>query len=525
MENGNPARSRLCFEPTQPTEVRLQHGILPGLTLLLGAALAVACGGDSSGGPDAGPPAVCSATVASPSCSPPGTPNLVAGGMVGPSAAPSVCQKPHSTPSVRQSSGLVQPLGTHKVGDVVSFNVPAGSGSLSIISQAINATDTITYKGRPLDNSVVPTTLLKPDGTLIYDDNVVPDAGMEETATVFYAASSPVTGVLTVPNATPLLSSTCVAGGLPSGSWSVTVNDFAYECFLTNDPNCTGGNNTNTYDLSVLTRSGPTLATGTIDVAFYLVGAGGLTSAGAVVDPHVKRMVQTLSSIYASAGICLGAVTFYDVPAWAQSRYANGIDASDETPCGKLDQMFTLSQPGNTINFFLVGQISSTPGGGGSVVGIDGTIPGPSGVGGTVHSGAAVSAADLSAGVCPVSGGLDLGGCGADRVAYIAAHEGGHWMGLYHPTEADGESFDPLRDTPGCSCEACAPPGERSNCATPGKTRPANPAFVFPPSCTSQSGGCGGGDELMFWQLDGSVAKGKLSAEQGQVMRSNLLVH
>ena len=483
------------------------------LLLLVPAALA-ACGSNSVA------PA-CSGAKPSPACAPPGTPSLVAGGTVGPASPPPACQKLAVAPVYPQ--GQVQPLGTHKVGETVTFNVPAGAGSLSIISQAVDATSTITFRGTTIDNSVVPTNLIEPGGTKIYDDNLVPDAGMEATATVFYAGSSPVTGVLTIPNASPLLATSCA--GLPPGSWSVTVNDFAYECFATKDPNCTGSNNTNSYAMSVLTRTGVAASTGTLDVAFYLVGANGLTPDTAIVDPHVKRLVSTLATLYAAAGICLGTVTFYDVPAWAKSRYANGIDASKEGPCDNLDQMFTLSQPGNTLNFFLVGLISSSQGsGGGQVVGIDGTIPGPTSLGGTVHSGAAVSAADLASGVC--TGSLDLINCGSDRVAYIAAHEGGHWMGLYHPSESDGESFDPLQDTPTCGCEACAPVKQQSSCATAGKTpRPTTPTFVFPESCLTASGQCGGGDELMFWQLSEGIAQGKITGEQGQVMRSNSLVH
>ena len=40
--------------------------------------------------------------------------------------------------------------------------------------------------------------------------------------------------------------------------------------------------------------------------------------------------------------------------------------------------------------------------------------------------------------------------CGADQVAYIAAHESGHYLGLYHTTEANAGIFDPLGDTPQC---------------------------------------------------------------------------
>ena len=33
-------------------------------------------------------------------------------------------------------------------------------------------------------------------------------------------------------------------------------------------------------------------------------------------------------------------------------------------------------------------------------------------------------------------------------------YEGGHWLGLYHPSEYTGDLFDTLADTPLCQCTA-----------------------------------------------------------------------
>jgi hypothetical protein len=128
-------------------------------------------------------------------------------------------------------------------------------------------------------------------------------------------------------------------------------------------------------------------------------------------------MVQTLGTLFDNAGIYLGTVTFWDVPAWAQTLYANGIDADRTGPCDNLSQMSTLARDENTLNFFLVGSITASVAGG-TVVGVDGTIPGPSSIGGTIQSGAAVSAADLSSGTCqrlPQPRGLWRGRGGVHR--------------------------------------------------------------------------------------------------------------
>ncbi|HEX9578959.1 MAG TPA: hypothetical protein VF993_14495, partial [Myxococcales bacterium] len=149
---------------------------------------------------------------------------------------------------------------------------------------------------------------------------------------------------------------------------------------------------------------------------------------------------------------------------------------------------------------------------------------------GTVHSGAAVSLADLfsiqSGGSC--TGAIDLR-CGADVTAYIAAHETGHFLGLFHTTESTGNYFDPISDTPKCACMTCATSTDLSKCAKPDTTGPTLQAdrCCFGSSsaaCQAPSSTCLGGDNLMFWQLYGGLSKGTLSAQQGSVMRLNPLL-
>jgi len=466
----------------------------------------------------AGTPMACIATTLQPrTCGANTLPLIIAGGTAGQPAAPPFCIEPIGASAM--PSPLVQEFGQHPVGDTIQFQVPAGAASISIVSQALHARGTLDDQGQPLANTAVPTNITEPGGTVLYNDFNGPGAVLT-AAPIYYATTAPGTGVLTFPNTTAGLA--LADAGLPAGTWSFQVNDYAVEC--ANASGCDGGASTGVYDVSVLVKPGAAEASGTIDVAFYLVGAPGLTSANAAANSRIQRMLTTLQTLYAQAGICLGSVTFYDVPAWAQALYATGIDASKTGPCDDLNQMFTLARAGNTLNFFLVEAISS--GGHGDVVGIDGTIPGPSTVGGTIHSGAAVSEADLNSGNCNGSG-IDLS-CGADEVAYIAAHEGGHWLGLYHTTEAEGDYFDPLTDTGTCTCALCTTGAAQANCAEyadGGMNNTSSPTFLGPSDCESASNNaCTGGDNLMFWELDNAVSKGKLSAQQGEVMRSNLVV-
>jgi hypothetical protein len=443
---------------------------------------------------------------------------------VGPATPPVGCVKTVQCSAL--PAGQMQVLGTHAVGEEVQFDVPEGTASLSVVSQAVGANDTITFQGTDIDNSAVPTLLKGPDGTVIYDDTAsIPGTTDPLPAlSAIFAGGSASTGAFTIPNTSKLLTQTAT-NGLPAGRWRLTVNDYAAECTLPAlSGSCTFGATTaNRYDVQVLLRPGPLPATGAIDVAFYIVASGGtLTAASAVTRPDVARMVRTLSKIYGGAGICLSKVTFYDLPAWAQSKYASGISADRTGPCDDLSQMFTLSQPGNTLDFFLVQDIMATSNQGGTVVGIDGTIPGPSSLGGTVHSGAAVSLADLDAGTC-AGDAIDLAHCGADMVGYIAAHEGGHWLGLFHTSEATGDSFDAAADTPLCQCNAtCVGATRAAKCGSAGG---ANPTLVTASDCRQATiATCQGTDNLMFWQVDQRFSIGNVSPQQGQVMRANPVV-
>src|SRR5437879_4353038 len=132
------------------------------------------------------------------SCTPPGNPTIVAAtSPAGPAQQPASCVR-----AVQQASTSTQKLGTHAVGDVVTFDVAPGTGSLTIFSQGTGTpTDTIVFKGQTIGNSVVPTRLKDPAGNTIYDDSTTPPADPSGQLT-FYAAESVSTGAMTLPNTT-----------------------------------------------------------------------------------------------------------------------------------------------------------------------------------------------------------------------------------------------------------------------------------------------------------------------------------
>ncbi len=426
-------------------------------------------------------------------------------------------------------------LGTHTVGETVTFAVPAGTGSVTILQQGAEqlAARSVTWGGTLLDNTVVPLTV-SVGGVTYFDDAVLPPddpAGWgspDGIGAIYALIPSPWVAAMTFPNTSNALEHVAANGGVPSGTWSVVVNDYAAECKAIGPPGCVVGDGSGAYpdgkyDLQVLLKPGVTPPTGTLDVDLYLV-TNRYTAASAAADPSMTRMKATLATYLSRAGITAGTVRFVDLPAEVKARYAAGVNVDDLTVCGEVATVLRLSGTGNAMSLFLVNSLVSQSGGY-TVVGQDGAIPGPASVGGTVASGALVSVADLAFTTTPTAcqGAIDLSGCGADLTAYIAAHETGHYLGLYHVTESVGTLFDPVKDTPICQCSVCAPAGQRANCYQ-GTFTPTTYEVVNA-DCTTNlvdpQSTCGGGDNLMFWLIDYVRSVGTVSAQQASIMRAS----
>jgi hypothetical protein len=431
---------------------------------------------------------------------------------------PPACTLPTPQPSALPAAQVLE-LGVHAVNETVTFQVPAGTGSVTLLQQGAEplAAQSITLSGTLYPNTVVPATI-HVNGTLFYDQNSAPPADPATWGTangigsMYFESSSPWTGTVTVPNTSNALEYVVTNGGVPAGTWSIQVFDYAAGC---TPPSCTIGNGSSSYppgryDLKALLKPGPVPATGTIDVNLYLV-TDRFTKATAEASGAMTRMRQTLGTYFSRAGVSLGAVSFVDLPADVKARYASGVNIDGTPPCNDVSAVLRLAGPGNAMSLFLVNSLVSSQGGVYTFAGIDGTIPGPSSLGGTVASGALVSVADLAMATLPTScqGAIDLSGCGADFTAYVAAHEAGHFLGLYHVTEQGGALFDPVKDTPTCALSTCAP----------GRTE------VVVGDCTKYpTNACGGGDNLMFWLIKRALSTGNLSPQQSSIVRANALV-
>ena len=178
--------------------------------------------------------------------------------------------------------------------------------------------------------------------------------------------------------------------------------------------------------------SNPTLTTGRLNANLFFVGVPGLDAESAPTDPNFQTLLSKVRNIYAQIGVELGDLTYIDITGPDAVRFT---DAAEQD----LGNLFMLSSHqkarDGAINLFLVHSINGGALSGYIVLGESGGIPGTS-IRGTMSSGLAVTTADFPNGL--------------EELAHVLAHEAGHWLGLFHTTEASGTAFDPLPDTPQC---------------------------------------------------------------------------
>lgn len=176
----------------------------------------------------------------------------------------------------------------------------------------------------------------------------------------------------------------------------------------------------------------------TINLNVWIVAIADYQGEG---DPNLAVMLDEFRRVMTLAGFKVASVNIIRLEGDQANRLTyldtsgdnNKNDQSDD-----LDELFRLSsRAGNDYpNIFLVNYI-----GGGGILGIAGGIPGPQIIQGTAHSGVAINM---------------IGGFGALTHDFLLmqgstmAHELGHLLGLFHTTESEGKSFDPIADTPSC---------------------------------------------------------------------------
>ena len=220
----------------------------------------------------------------------------------------------------------------------------------------------------------------------------------------------------------------------------------------------------------------------TLDIVLTFVGAPeGIDANTAKSDGAFQQAMGVFETLYGKLGVDFGTVVYEDLGSGASSLKT--IDSVDG-PNNELGQLFSKSrQAGQGINFFFVQEIVGGDEGF-IILGIAGGIPGPPAIQGTPHSGVALT----------MMGFRDS----PNVLGQTMAHEGGHYLGLFHTSESGGTSHDPLPDTAQCK---------------------ASNDSDFDGYVTTQECAGKGSENFMFWLA--AEGSNQVSAEQGRVLRRN----
>ena len=240
------------------------------------------------------------------------------------------------------------------------------------------------------------------------------------------------------------------------------------------------GSNASSVDCAAVHRTDDVSSDAAINVELVFVGID-VNADTAADDANLTAALDQFEAEWASAGLS-AAYEYKDF----DGNVARFSVVDIDTQAGDYAEFNALLATTNqterrSITFFLVQEISDGPGGA-VILGLAGGPPGAATVDGTSKSGVIVSAADLANNPA--------------TVGKIMAHEGGHFLGLYHTTESNGSQNDTLDDTPNC--------GIASDADNSG---------------TLSTSECPDGTNVMFWTLTDGTAS--MSGDQSWVLVRN----
>jgi len=287
-----------------------------------------------------------------------------------------------------------------------------------------------------------------------------------------------------------LWSSGSTAPGFMSPVNHAMVGDFPagdYTYYITNP---------NTSDVTVniyrAYKKDSNFGGGALTLNFFVYTVGGANSViSSAAD--VELIKNFMNSIFRQVGVEIGTINLEfreDASAVDMVSSQSGLNqflyAASKGTAGRSDV---------GINCFLMPILPN------GLVGMDGSIPGPGFIHGTGTSGLVALAAPMGY----VFPGYSSHESDQVYLALTLAHEIGHYLGLYHPSERTGSTHDPLTDTAECTKSYDTD----------------HDGIVSGPECRGVNT-----EYLMFWTDDnGYLTSGNfqtgISGQQGQVINTH----
>ncbi len=330
-----------------------------------------------------------------------------------------------------------------------TFTTDAEGGFSFDVEPPGDAISSLVYCGPyGYELSATAETITAPDGTLVYD-LAAPDA------TAMRVGDH--TDIL------PMLLPVSPALDLAAGMYTYRVV-FASESPVS--ATCTG-----------VYRVEPLESEPEVDLDIVFVGVDGIAPGlnAAEAESTLEPVLGQVEDAWEKAGLSIGKVTYADFEGSVEDYTV--LDGTAELG----DLLRTVSGERRAIPVFFVQEIVDDEGA--TVLGAS-MGPGLAAVGGTSKSGIVVTAASFAS--------------DPSEVARSLAHEGGHFMGLFHTTEKNGGVHDPLDDTPQCT------------------TDPSADGVFAPNECEGT-----GAENLMFWSASGT----DMTADQGWVLARSAATH
>ncbi|MFO0682294.1 MAG: hypothetical protein U0234_09600 [Sandaracinus sp.] len=355
--------------------------------------------------------------------------------------------------------------------DVGDYMIPANSGITDLVFATPPETQSVTLRARQTGGTPLELTWYE-----VYDaaERIFSLEGMstyQPQRVRWYPFDSTSASAMLIPNSTTDV---------------YTYRPGRLRFSLAAYPEMEGGTGTVNVHVDALLVVGAPPTAGTLHLRLHFVNVG-VTAATAASDVRVQTMLQTYGSILAQVGITIADVSYVDVNAPALAV----IDSADGE-ASELSQLFRTSTgtTENVLNLFLVQQVRAGSSREFNTLGISGGIPGPPRIHGSSHSGVVIA---FDPGV------VGTGAAGGRMAAQIAAHESGHFLGLFHNTEM-------------------ARP-----CGAGETPTASNPCAPFGGGDTIADTSYGDSNNLMYFQVNGTATNTRLTAGQGFVELRNPL--